>query len=95
MARKRTHSAPLALALDGSLLLNASSQLDPALTMKVAEALGVAPADVFIGTRLLAAQRAETLNRLDDAAAEAGARIHGLRTKLSSTGRSAKAHKKV
>ena len=78
MLRKRTLSAPMALALDGSLLLNASGQIAPALLAKVADALAVRPRDLFIGTRLPPAQRTETLNRFDDAAAEAAARIHGL-----------------
>lgn len=78
MPKKRTLSAPLALALDGSLLLNAVGQLEPALVTKVAAALAVPPAEVFIGTRLGAAQRTAALTRVDDAAAEAAARIiHG------------------
>ena len=89
MPPKRTHSAPLALALDGSLLLNASSQLEPALVAKVAQALHVPVAEVFIATRLLSKQRSETLTRLDDAAAEAAARIHG-----SSEGSPARAARK-
>ena len=77
MPRKRTHSAPLALALDGSLLLNASAQLEPALVARVAQALRVPEAEVFIATRLPSKQRTEALSRLDDAVAEAAARIHG------------------
>ena len=76
MAQKRTYSAPLALALDGALLLNASARLQPELLEKVAHALEVPVAEVFIGTRLSQKQRAEALVRLDDAAAEAAARIH-------------------
>jgi hypothetical protein len=80
MPKKRTLSAPLALALDGSLLLNAVGQLDAALVSKVAAALAVPPAEVFIGTRLAPAQRTAALTRVDDAAAEAAARIiHGER----------------
>ena len=92
---KRTSSAPLALALDGSLLLNAAAQLDPALVATLAQALSVRPNEVFVGTRLPAAQRSQALLRLDDAAAEAAARIHGLSAKSSSRGRSRRAHKKV
>ena len=96
MPKKRTHSAPpLALALDGSLLLNASSQLDPALFAKLAQALSVLPSELFIGTRLPPAQRSEALNRVDDAVAEAAARIHGLGAQSSSRGRSRKTYKKV
>ena len=95
MPKKRTHSAPLALALDGSLLLNASGQLDPSLVATVAKALSIRPGDVFIGTRLQPAQRAAALSRMDDAAAEAAARIHGSGTQSSTGGRSRKAYKKV
>ena len=77
MSPKRTHSAPLALALDGSLLLNSSLRLDAGLVAKVAKALDVPAADVFIATRLPPKERRQTLVRIDDAAAEAAARIHG------------------
>src|ERR1041384_4147540 len=88
MSKKRTLSAPpLALALDGSLLLNAAGQLDPALFAKLAQALAVPPSELFIGTRLPPAQRNQTLNRFDDAAAEAAARIHGLSAQSSSRSR--------
>jgi hypothetical protein len=96
MPKKRTHSAPpLALALDGSLLLNASAQLDPTLFAKLAQALSVQPSELFVGTRLPPAQRTEALNRLEDAAAEAAARIHGLSAQSSSRNRSRKTYKKV
>lgn len=96
MAKKRTHSAPpLALALDGSLLLNAAGRLDPALFAKLAQALSVPPSDLFVGTRLPPAQRDQTLTRFDDAAAEAAARIHGLSAQSSSRGRLRKTNKKV
>ena len=77
MPRKRTHCAPLALALDGSLWLNVSARLDAPTLLRVAQALAVAPADLFIGTSLRPAQRAQALARIDDAAAEAAARIQG------------------
>jgi hypothetical protein len=77
MPRKRTHSAPFALAIDGGVLLNARAQLDPSLVSRLAQALAVSPDQLFIGTRLAAAQQAQVLARLDDAAAEATARIHG------------------
>jgi len=92
---KRTSSAPLALALDGNLLLNAAAQLDPALVAKLARALSIRPNELFVGTRLPAAQHRQALARLDDAAAEAAARIHGLSAQSSSRGRSRKTYKKV
>jgi len=96
MPKKRTLSAPpLALALDGSLLLNASGQIDPALFAKLAQALSVRPSELFVGTRLPPAQRSQALDRLDDAGAEAAARIHGLGAQSSSRNRSRKTYKKV
>jgi hypothetical protein len=77
MPQKRTHSAPFALAIDGGVLLNARAQLDPTLVSRLAQALAVSPDQLFIGTRLPKAERARTLARLDDAAAEAAARIQG------------------
>lgn len=77
MPRERAHRAPLALTLDGSLLLNLSTRLDSATLSRVAQALGVRPADLFIGTSLPSAQRKQALSRVDDAAAEAAARIQG------------------
>lgn len=75
MARKRTPGAPLALALDGSVLLNVSSLLDAATVAKVATALSVDPSALFIGTAVPAPHRAQVLTRIDDAAAEVAARI--------------------
>ncbi|HEY0463462.1 MAG TPA: hypothetical protein VGC79_04600 [Polyangiaceae bacterium] len=96
MAKKRTHSAPpLALALDGSLLLNSAGQLSPALFAKLAKALSVPASELFVGTRLSPALRDQALDRFDDAAAEAAARIHGLSAQSSSRGRSRKTYKKV
>lgn len=95
MGRKRSHSAPLALTFDGGLLLNRSSQIPPKLVVKLAQALAVRPDELFLGTRLLANPRRGALIRLDDAAAEAAARIHGLSAKSSTADRSRKAHKKV
>jgi hypothetical protein len=96
MPKKRSHSGPpLALALDGSLLLNASAQLDPILFARLAEALSVHPSDLFVATRLPPAQRSQALERFDDAAAEAAARIHGLSPQSSTRGRLRKTHKKV
>jgi hypothetical protein len=96
MAKKRTHSAPpLALALDGGLLLNAASQLNPTLLAKLAQALSVRENELFVGARLPPTQRSQALARFDDAAAEAAARIHGLSAQSSSRGRSRKTYKKV
>jgi hypothetical protein len=87
MPRKRNHCAPLALALDGSLWLNLSARLDAPTLLRVAQALSVEPADLFIGTSLPAAQRARALARIDDAAAEAAARIQGEAALASSSAR--------
>ncbi len=79
MARKRAPCAPLALALDGSVLLNVTSLLDAATVAKVAAALAVDPAALFIGTTVPKAHRAQVLTRIDDAAAEVAARIQAQR----------------
>ena len=92
MSPNRSHSPPLAMALDGSLLLNASPRLDAALVAKVAKALDVSPAELFIATRLPPKERRQTLVRIDDAAAEAAARIHG--AAVTSTSAAANPHKK-
>jgi len=84
MPKKHAHSAPFALAIDGGVLLNARAQLDPALVSRLAQALAVTPDQLFIGTRLPNAERARTLARLDDAAAEAAARIQGTSTRSAS-----------
>src|SRR5450432_178448 len=65
MPKKSTHSAPFALAIDGGVLLNAGAQLDPTLVSRLAQALGVSPDQLFIGTRLPAVERERTLARLD------------------------------
>ncbi len=75
MPRKRALCAPLALALDGSVLLNVSAHLDSATLARVATALSVPPEALFIGSALPEAQRAQVMTRIDDAAAEAAARI--------------------
>ena len=100
MAKKRTHSAPFALALDGGVLLSARAQLDPALLLRLAQALSVRPDQLFIGTRLAAPQLAQTLARLEDAAAEAAARIQASASRSagaqsSATDRSRGSRKKV
>ena len=96
MPRKRTQAAPFALAIDGGVLLNARAQLDPKLVSRLAQALAVSPEELFIGTRLPAAQLAKTLARLDDAAAEVAARIHGSASEQSSASdRSRVARKKM
>src|SRR5450755_991694 len=91
MPRKRTHCAPLALALDGSLWLNVSARLDAPTLLRVAQELAVAPADLFIATSLPPAQRAQVLVRIDDAAAEAAARIQGQAASVASASASASA----
>ncbi|MEO8919460.1 MAG: hypothetical protein ABI488_18725 [Polyangiaceae bacterium] len=78
------------------MLLNARSQLDPKLVLRLAQALAVSPEELFIGTRLPASQLAKTLARLDDAAAEVAARIQGSAGEQSSASdRSRAARKKM
>ena len=94
MPKKRLHSAPFAVATDGGVLLNAKGQLEPKLVSELAQALAVNPEQLFIGTRLTSAQLAKTLARLDDAAAEAAARIHGSSAEQSSTSNRSRAVRK-
>ena len=94
MPRKRAQPAPLALALDGSLLLNSGGQLAPALVAQVARALSIRTADLFIAARLSPAQYRETFSRLDDAAAEAAARIGALPGAKTTTRRKKQTPKK-
>ena len=77
MSRKRQHSAPLAIALDGTVLLNMTAHLEPAQIARVAAALGLKAADVFVAARLDAAQAERVRARLDDAVAETAARLLG------------------
>lgn len=100
MPKKRTHSAPFALAIDGGVLLNAGAQLDPTLVSRLAQALAISPDQLFIGIRLPAAEHVRTMARLDDAAAEAAARIQGASsraatTQSSASGRSRRSRKKM
>jgi len=84
MPRNRAPGAPLALGLDGSVLLNLSSLLDADALIRVAGQLSVAPESLFIGTVVPPAHRVQVLARIDDAAAEVAARIQahgGLKTK--------------
>lgn len=96
MPKKSLQSAPFALAIDGGVLLNAGAQLDAKVVSRLARALAVSPAELFIGTRLPAAQVEKTLARLEDAAAEAAARIQGSSLeKSSASNRSRATRKKV
>ena len=100
MPKKSAHSAPFALAIDGGVLLNAGAQLDPTLVSRLAQALAISPDQLFIGIRLPAAEQVRTMARLDDAAAEAAARIQGASSRaatmqISALGRSRRSRKKV
>jgi hypothetical protein len=79
MPRPRRHLAPLALALDGSLLLSVSGRVDSATLARIALLIPENTGEVFVGVRLNAAQAQQALSRLDDASAEAAARILGER----------------
>ena len=94
MARKRIQLAPFALAIDGGVLLNARPQLDPKLVSLLARALAVPPDELFVGTRLPAAQLAKALVRLDDAAAEVAARIQSSSPEQSSASNRSRAGRK-
>ncbi len=75
MLTKRARSSPFALAINGAVLLNARAQLRSSLVTRVARALGVGSELLFIGFPLTRAEQVRAMARLDDAAAEAAARI--------------------
>lgn len=70
------HLAAIAAASDGSVLINLVAELPVALQAKLAQALGAA---VFVGVELSEHEAHQVVERLDDAAAEASARLMGVR----------------
>jgi hypothetical protein len=77
MALRRAHSAAIAAASDGSVLINVVDLLPQTVRERLTKALGVA--SVFVGIPLNEREAEEVVGRLDGAAAEASAHVLGSR----------------
>lgn len=75
MAPRRAHRAAIAAASDGSVLINVVELLPEDVQERLGEALGTT--QLFIGVPLKQREAADVVARLDDAAAEASARLLG------------------
>jgi hypothetical protein len=75
MAPRRAHRAAIAAASDGSVLINVVELLPDDVQERLGEALGTT--QLFIGVPLKQREAADVVARLDDAAAEASARLLG------------------
>jgi hypothetical protein len=75
MAPRRAHRAAIAAASDGSVLINVVELLPDDVQNRLGEALGTT--QLFIGVPLRQREAADVVARLDDAAAEASARLLG------------------
>ena len=73
MAPRRAHSAAIAAASDGSVLINVADLLPAAVLERVGKALG--STSVFVGVPLSERDAAAVVTKLDGAAAEASARL--------------------
>jgi hypothetical protein len=82
MASRRAHQAAIAAASDGSVLINLVSLLPDVLQEQLSRTLG---SPLFIGVPLSEREAASVVARLDDAAAEASARLLGSRPKKAGT----------
>jgi hypothetical protein len=90
MASRRAHRAAIAVASDGSVLLNVAALLPPALQAQLGKRLGAV--EVFVGVALTQRDARQVIRRLDDSAAEASAHLLGGRS--TKKARSAKASAK-
>lgn len=78
MAPRRAHSAAIAAASDGTVLINVVELLPEDVQNRLGEALGTN--QLFIGVPLKQSEAADVVARLDGAAAEASARLLGSRS---------------
>jgi len=81
MAPRRAHRAAIAAASDGSVLINVVELLPDDVQNRLGEALGTT--QLFIGIPLRQGEAADVVARLDDAAAEASARLLGGRSLMA------------
>lgn len=85
MSSRRVHSAAIAAASDGSVLINVATLLPPAMQQQLGERLG---RQVFVGVSLNERDAGLVVARLDDAAAEASAQLLGARPRPGKRGKS-------
>ncbi len=76
MASRRVQQAAIAVGSDGSVLINVSSLVPARLKAQLALALGIRQ-PLFVARPMLKKEAELLLARLDDAAAEAAARVLG------------------
>jgi hypothetical protein len=81
MSPRRAHRAAIAVASDGSILLNVVELLPVALLASLKKTLG--GGEVFVGLTLKKAERAAVVSKLDGAAAEASAHLLGAKARAS------------
>jgi hypothetical protein len=80
MARRRAHSAPVGLTSNGVLLVNILSLLSEREAAEVVRSLPTEfGKDFFVGAAVTGPHLTQIVSRLDDAAAEAAARIGATR----------------
>ena len=82
MVLRRAHSAAIAAASDGSVLINVVDLLPATVRERLSKALGVG--SVFVGIPLNEREAEEVVGRLDGAAAEASAHVLGSRGRKAS-----------
>jgi hypothetical protein len=81
MPRSNSHAASLAVALDGTVLVNVAAGSDLRDPARLAEIAARDGRIVFVGVPLSAAETRGALARLDDAGGELAARILAARLK--------------
>ncbi len=91
MSSRRVHAAAIAAGSDGSVLINMVSLLPERLQQQLAQKLG---GPLFVGVPLAEREAGSVVSRLDDAAAEASAKLLGSRPAQAKKSSPAKAAKK-
>lgn len=91
MSSRRAHPAAIAAGSDGSVLINLVSTLPARLQEQLTQKLG---APLFVGVALDEREAGSVVARLDDAAAEASARLLGVRSTKVSPPRRSRAKKR-
>lgn len=81
MARKKPHAAALALASDGTLLLNVAADVDSDDLETLIKRARASSQRVFVGVPLTAAEARRVAQRLEHSGAEAAALVLAARKK--------------